>query len=138
VPVVEMCLRFFASSVYSYLGTPDEERVSILFDLSNKLGICLVADGGAQLWGFIAFVALDHPISGELYAAEQAWWVEPAARRGRVGPKLLHAAEEWCRSRSIHMIQMVAPLELNGSCPVGDYYQVMGYRALETAFFKRL
>jgi len=132
--VVDMCVRFFASSIYRYLGTPDEERIAVLFELSRTHGVVLVADDGGTLQGFLSLIALEHPISGERYAAEQAWWVEPAARDSRVGPDLLEAGEEWCRSNSIHMIQMVAPTGTR----VGRFYERWGYQSLETAYFKRL
>lgn len=82
----------------------------------------------------LAIVVLPHPITGRLYADELAWWVEPRFRRGRIGPTMLKHAEAWARQKGATVLKMVAP----AGTDVGRFYEATGYRAVETAYQKRL
>jgi GNAT superfamily N-acetyltransferase len=89
---------------------------------------------GGQLAGGIAVVELPNLITGDLYAEEVAWWVEPNRRGLRLGPQLIAVAEEWATTRGLRSIKMVAPIPSQ----VGRYYERRGYVALETAYLKVL
>lgn len=105
-----------------------------MYQLVLDQGVCLVADAGDRLAGFLALVALPHPLTGQLYGDEIAWWVEPEYRRGRVGPQLLVAAEQWARQMGCQSVKMVAPFKST----VGAFYERCGYTAVETAYAKQL
>lgn len=76
-----------------------------------------------------------NPITGELTAAEIAWWVEPEHRKGsRDALRLLMAFEAWARDKEATLIQMIAPV----GTPLGRLYARRGYSELETIWQKRI
>lgn len=88
----------------------------------------------ALVVGMIALAALPHPVTGEAFVDELAWWVEPAWRGSSIGPRLLRAAEEWTVQKGLHMLKMVAP----AGTDVGAFYRRSGYMEVETAWVKVL
>lgn len=147
--LVEMATRFLRSTPYGEVVEPDPACLAALIAVVLEHGVIFVADypmytrvidgdvveqGDPYLVGFIGLAALPHPLSGELYADEQVWWVEPEHRHGLIGPRLMQAAEAWARQQGCRSVKMVAP---HGSS-VGEYYSRMGYRPVETAFVKFL
>lgn len=139
--VTTLALRFHASSPYARLLKVDAVLVGVLFDLALEQGTVIVGelesyDGAAlrALVGFIALVALEHTVSGDRYAEEVAWWVEPAHRVGLLGPRLLRRAEGWAVTHGCAFLKMAAP----AGTDVGAFYERQGYAAIETAYMKRL
>jgi GNAT superfamily N-acetyltransferase len=133
--VVEMALAFLAGTPYGTLmpSTPDllERFVDVVFEL----GAILVAEcRDGDLVGMIALAVVPNLITGEPYVEELAWWVEPAYRTGTIGPRLLTAGEQWVRSRNLSLLKMVAPAQTR----VGQFYERMGYTAVESTYCKRL
>lgn len=134
--VLEMARAFMTLTPYGALFTASEPHLSGLFTICMEMGVLVVAEDEASsgLIGFLALAVLEHPLSGEHYVEEVAWWVEPAHRQGSVGLRLLSWAEEWTRGAGVGMIKMVAP----AGSRVGATYERLGYRAVETAYLKRL
>jgi GNAT superfamily N-acetyltransferase len=133
-----MGLEFIKGTHYETLFHVTAESLEILakflFDIGPQSTI-LLAEDDAGVIGMLAIVALPAPLSGQLYADEMVWWVDPR-RRGwiRVGPALLRSAEDWARARGCYMIKMVAP---SGST-IGTFYGRVGFTPLETAYVKVL
>jgi len=133
--LIAMTHRFLASSSYGFwLGKAEDERLVRLVLTVFELGTILVADDGGDVVGMIALAAVEHPVTGRRFAEELAWWVEPEQRRGTTGPRLLRAAEEWCRKMELSVVKMVAP----AGSDVGRFYRRMGYTEVETAWQKGL
>lgn len=144
--LVEMTTHFLQSTRYGALFRADPVFIGKLIDLVLEHGVILVAEidsvephweqGGRfkPIIGMIALTALPHLLTGIPYGDEQAWWVEPEHRAGMVGPRLMQAAERWCRENGLNMVKMIAP---EGS-DVGKFYTRQGYEAVETAFVKLL
>jgi GNAT superfamily N-acetyltransferase len=134
--ITAMALRFHASTPYASLLAVDPIRIGLLFDLATAQGVVLVAENveALDILGFLGLVVLEHPLSGDRYAEEVAWWVEPAYRSGTLGPKLLREAEAWCRRAGCVFLKMAAP----AGTTVGLFYERQGYAAVETAFLKRV
>lgn len=86
------------------------------------------------LVGMLAIVALPHPLAGGKVAEELAWWVEPEWRQGLLGPKMLREAEAWATRNGAVMVKMVAP----AGTDVGEFYERIGYQAVETAYIKSI
>jgi len=132
--LVRMAEHFIRGTAYADLLTFNEPAIHTLIALVLGHGVIYVTEIDRALVGMIAIVALPHPVTGELYADELAWWVEPAYRGTSVGPHLLDAAERWALARGAAMMKMIAPV---GSS-VGAYYLRRGYRPIEIAYGKVL
>lgn len=137
--VVTLALHFHRATPYGGLLVVDSERVGVLFDVALQDGIIFVAelengDEGGELVAFLGLVLLTHTLSGDRYAEEVAWWVEPAYRSGTLGPRLLARAEAWAVENGCAFLKMVAPV----GTEVGLYYARRGYEPIETAFLKRV
>lgn len=131
--IVAMGLRFAAESDYgSKLPVvPDVIARTVARVATSDEGLLLVSESEESLTGMIALVLYEHPFSGERFASELVWWVEPEARG--VGVRLLRAAEEWARGSGAGRMQMIAPNER-----VGALYDRLGYSKLETTYQRSL
>ena len=89
----------------------------------------IVLETGGRVVGMIGLAVLPHFMSGELVASELFWWVEPEARRGTGGVRLLRRAESWARSTQAVRMQMIAP-----TAHVAKFYQALGYVPMEVAY----
>lgn len=147
--VVALACAFHGSSPYARLLTVDPERLGAQFDVALQIGTVIVADaadvpkGTPSLVGFLALAALDHGLSGDRYAEEMGWWVEPAYRAGQLGPQLFRHAEHWARLNGCQFLKVSAPVmqrvaRLRREDPIGHFYEIQGYAPVETAYFKRL
>jgi len=131
--LVAMTERFLATTRYGdVLGAADVEMLEALIGTVIDHGVIFVADIEGRLEGMLGIVALVHPVTGEPYGEELAWWVEPEARARSIGPRLLKTGEDWARARSLTRLKMVAPV---GS-GVGAFYQRCGYHPVEVAYLK--
>jgi GNAT superfamily N-acetyltransferase len=143
--VLVLVEQFLATTPYGDIVGGSREGAEEMYATALDLGAVFVAelpapsdDGlGTELVGFIALVALAHPVSKRRFATELAWFVEPAHRRSRIGPYLLWSAERWAQDNGLPVLQMMAPHDEVGDCPVGRYYERCGYTAIETTYQKR-
>jgi len=136
VAVVALSLRFHGSTPYARLLAADPERIGALFDVALAQGVVYVAEvrgSAGELAAFLAVVALEHTLSGDRYAEEIAWWVEPAYRTGLLGPRLLRQVEGWAAAHGCAFLKMAAP----SGTDVGTFYERQGYVPIETAYLKR-
>jgi ribosomal protein S18 acetylase RimI-like enzyme len=148
-PRIETMVRHFLdSTAYGTILHPTSATIEALVGAVLDQGVILVAEvavwtevgsgkGGCPvptLVGMIAIVPLAHPISGERYGEELAWWVEPDYRRSTIGPKLLGSAEDWSRQNGCQGLKMVAP----ANSSIGTFYERRGYVLVESAYHKSL
>lgn len=131
--VLHLAMQFHGGTPYGELVKLDAERMEVLFGLALNQGVVFIAEGADGPIGFIALVRMEHEMSGELYADEVGWWVEPEYRSGTVGPRLLAHGELWAFDNECAFIKMVAP----AGSTVGRFYQKSGYTEIETAHIKR-
>jgi GNAT superfamily N-acetyltransferase len=133
--ILPMAARFLASTPYGALLPTDPERLEAFVRAILEVGVAFVAeDHGGALCGMIAFVVAEHPVSGQEYGDEQAWWTEPEHRGGSIGPRLLAHAEVWASKKNLVMLKMIAPAGTH----VGAYLERLGYHAVETAYTKAI
>jgi GNAT superfamily N-acetyltransferase len=132
--LAELSQHFLDSTPYGQLLKPAPGMVEKVVDLVLEQGITFVAEVDGAIVGMVGALVLPHPVTGEDYLDEVAWWVEPEHRGGSVGPRLLRHMEGWAVTSGLHMVKMVAP----AATDVGDFYQRMGYMAVETAWIKVL
>lgn len=146
--VVTMALRFIRETSYNpTLCRATYETLAVVFQLALDHGACYVAvdehpfllghaqdTPGPRLVGFIAAVALTHPLTGELFADEIAWWMEPEHRGSRAAYQMLRALMDWCGQIGVPTLKMIAP----AGSQIGTFYERMGFTAVETAYQLRL
>jgi GNAT superfamily N-acetyltransferase len=132
--LVEMAGHFVEQTRYSTLFRFKPAAVAQLVALVLEHGVIFVAEQDGAIVGMLAALPMEEPIAKTPMLDEMAWWVEPAFRRGSVGPKLLRAAESWAVQKGLRLVKMVAPVGTN----VGDYYKRMGYTEVETSWVKKL
>jgi N-acetylglutamate synthase-like GNAT family acetyltransferase len=133
--IVEMGRRFMAESAYNqHLSeNPMQMRALALQIISQPNGSILVSEKDGKLTGMLAFILFPHHFSGELIAGEVIWWVDPEARAGSTGLKLMRRAEEIAVGMGAKKMQMVAPTER-----IGELYKHLGYREVESTFQRNL
>ena len=131
--LVEMGRRFIRES--SYRG-----RIGInpnaLRQLMGKMvglpsGVVFVSENDGKAIGMVGVHVYDHPMSGELFANELFWWVEPEERG--CGMKLKKRAEAWARAMGAVRIQMTAPNDR-----IAQVYRASGYYKLEELYQRDL
>ncbi len=106
-----------------------------LFAVALKAGVIFLADTGTAIVGMLALVVVPHMLTGESYAEELCWWVEPEARGGTAAWRLLAAAEDYARQQHLSCLKMVQPA---GEPTVGKIYTRRGFRPVEVVFVLRL
>lgn len=141
VPAIATLAEHFLATPYArtYLGASRAGlELFTTYLLEQPLCTVIVAqlEETCELVGFIALLGGGSPLD-EAHAVceELAWWVEPDARgAGRVGARLLDAAEAWARAHGLKWLKMVAPHQSR----VGRFYERRGYVPVETAYSKGL
>jgi GNAT superfamily N-acetyltransferase len=101
-------------------------------------GVLLVADQDGVVVGMLFGV-----VSGfwfaprSLWATELAWWVEPAARGGTAGIRLVTAFQDWARDKGAKVVAM-SSLHLDHDNRVSSVLQRMGFEQSEHTYIKRI
>lgn len=133
--LVEMGRRFIEESVYKDFMVENPEQMESLIGqiLANPQGRILVSENDGKPNGMLALIAFPHYFSGELIAGEIVWWVDPEARAGGTGLKLMRKAEQLAIEMGAVKMQMVAPDER-----IGKLYQHFGYEKVESTYQLKL
>jgi GNAT superfamily N-acetyltransferase len=132
--IASMAVEFLADSVYSSVIRADYAHLAQLVALVIEQHVVFIAETADGVAGFLALLKLAHPMNGDLYAEELAWWVDPDWRGSSAAGRLLRAGENWARDQGLRVIKMGAPV---GS-PVGSHYERLGYSPLEVTYTKKL
>jgi GNAT superfamily N-acetyltransferase len=133
IPVlVEMGMRFAQSDAYKRFVRDNpvqfEEMARML--ITSGLGVILVLEKNGCVEGMIGMLCTPHFLSGDMFAGEICWWINPEHRGD--GVRLMKFAETWAREHGALSIQMVAPNER-----VGRLYKRMGYQQTEVSYQKQ-
>lgn len=144
VPViVEMAQAFMVEGAYHRWLNPQPQQLVAFVGTVLDLGVIFLAelepsDPGwtpsppADVVGMIAGVALPHPLGGERYVDEVAWWVYTEHRGTEAGRKLLSRLEQWTLDIGAKYLRMVAP----AGSHLGTLYERRGYVEVERAFHR--
>ena len=133
IPIlVEMGMRFAQSDAYKHIvrDNPVQFEVMAQMLITSGLGVMLVLEKNGRVEGMIGMLCTPHFLSGDMFAGEICWWINPEHRGD--GVRLMKFAETWAREHGALSIQMVAPNER-----VGRFYERMGYQQIETSYQKR-
>lgn len=102
--------------------------------LGPRDGRLLVAEVDGAPRGVMGAVRVRQETTGEDYAQELIWWVDPPYRSRGVGPALLQAVENWARSADLRMLKLEAP----NASRAGKYLARHGFVPVEVTFVKEL
>ena len=131
--LVEIGRHFLHASKYAQqIADNPEKATETLQAVVEKLGAIAVLENGT-VQGMFAFVVFPHYFSGETFATELVWWLEPEARQPGLGLKLWEYAEKLATEMGADRMQMGAPDD-----KVGRMYRMRGYKATEVCYEKRL
>jgi GNAT superfamily N-acetyltransferase len=129
--MVEMGEHFRKESSYNdYLAKNPEKMATLAQTLIDADGV-LLAERDGNVVGMIGYILHDHFISGEKFAGEVFWWVEPQYRGE--GIKLMREAEKRARLAGAKHMQMIAPNE-----KVALVYERLDYEFVEATYQRSL
>lgn len=103
-----------------------------------QTGKILLAEEDGEVVGLLGFITADHHFSGQRYAVELMWYVEPEHRAMKAGftghgIELLKEAERLAKEAGAKDFVFTAPND-----GVAQLYKRLGYSQLEVAFRKEL
>jgi GNAT superfamily N-acetyltransferase len=133
VPVlVDMGMRFAQSDAYNQVlrDNPVQIEQMARMLITSAVGFMLVLEKAGHIEGMIGMLCTPHFLSGDMFAGEICWWVNPEHRGD--GVRLMRSAESLAHERGATTIQMIAPDER-----VGRFYERLGYRRIDTSYQKR-
>lgn len=134
---IEMGREFHREAMLAEIAFDESSALATLTHLIGEDGALFVAqhENGA-LVGMAAALKFPHYINLSANVAQELfWWVDPAARGGSAGMRLLAAIENWARDAGCVMLTMIClPID----SPAQKIYERVGYRPLERSFAKGL
>lgn len=132
--IVELGMRDFEEGPYKNLINANSEyAIKTVLAVIHGGGKILLCEDQEKVSGLFAFLIMPHPFSGEIVATQLIFYVEPEARKGGTGIKLLWEAERVAKELGAKKFQCTAPSE-----EVGAIYRRFGYHQIEVAFLKEL
>ena len=131
--LVGMAMRFQQDMFSAHLfATPESFRALATTLIASPISEVFVDERGGVLVGMLGVSLYHQSMSRELIGSELCWWVEPEARGGLGGIRLLRHAEQWARLQGAVAFQMGAPTPA-----IGEFYERIGYTRIETIYQKR-
>lgn len=130
--VVELATRFIRETRYAAIVQAVPAQLELVAGWLLEHGVILLAERDKLVIGMLALAALPHPLTGETYVDEIAWWVDLEYRNTPAGYRLLYAAEDWTRQSGHKVLKMLSPSGSN----VRAIYERRGYEEVETVFRK--
>jgi GNAT superfamily N-acetyltransferase len=133
--IVSMAVRFGASETFAGGLPVDPEKVGAVAQaaMASEDKTVFVGVHGGRVVGMLALYVYEHPFTTQRVATELVWWVDQDMRGGRLGLRLLAAAEAWAKDVGADVVQMVAPNDA-----VASVYARRGYDLLERAYQRRV
>lgn len=141
--LVPLWLSFIETGAYPVLtgATAASIRTLLegLFAAEDRSCLRVVEDRGGHLVGGLAFVEEAHPMTGDRYADQVCWGVQPVYRTSVAGPQLFAALETWAQARGVRVIRTRAPMrEPDSWSSFRRFYEARGFEAIETTFVKEV
>lgn len=134
--VVEMAREFWKHTRYD--DPFDQDYVAFMTGMALEHGLLAILEVDGAIEGFTA--GLKAPLlacAGVLSGTEIAWWVNPAARKGRNGIALMQHIERMAKAQGVKYWNMI----VMESCQpeVGAaIYKRLGYEKSETSYTRIL
>lgn len=96
-------------------------------------GRILLGEEDGEIVGLLGFIVANHHFSGQRYATELMWYVQPNHRKGGIALKLLWECEKQAREMGAEDMVFTAPNE-----DVSSLYRRFGYDKMEVTYRKSL
>jgi GNAT superfamily N-acetyltransferase len=133
-PIFDLAARFIADTSYRKYLDYDLEVLENTLEQILRIGVVFVVEREGRLVGLLAGAALPSITGRGTFADEVVWYVEPEARKGSAGPRMLGSFLEWARAKGCNSCKMVAP----AGSSVGKFLERRGFEPVETAYVLRL
>jgi ribosomal protein S18 acetylase RimI-like enzyme len=131
--LVELGSRSLKDGPYAGIIEDVPEQSKQFAEWMQGNGNVLVGEEDGKVVGLLAFITTLHHFSGQPYAAELMWYVEPEYRKGGIGLRLLWEAEKMAKAVGAKDMVFTAPNE-----DVAALYKRFGYEKLEVTYRKTL
>jgi GNAT superfamily N-acetyltransferase len=136
--IVKMARHFIAFAPHAAVAEYDDEDLANAARACMQHGLLIVAEQDNEIIGMLLGI-----VSGlwfaprTLWASELAWWVEPAARGGTAGIRLVTAFQNWALKQGAKVVAM-SSLHLDHDTRVGNVLERMGFEQSEHTYIKRI
>lgn len=130
---VRMGLAFRAKFAPHLRENPAQMETIALWLIGGG-GRLFVAEVDGAVVGMLGLALITHPLSGDRYASELFWWVDPGTPPG-TGLRLLATAERWAKEQGALAVHMVALASNQG---VDRIYERRGYVPRDTTWERTL
>lgn len=104
---------------------------------NSGMGTILGLWDDGRLVGGIGGLVTPDITSGHLIVSEMFWYVDPDARHGSGGIRLITALRAWGKAKGavrFRMVHMLLPGESPETVRLGPIYERLGLRAIEVAY----
>jgi GNAT superfamily N-acetyltransferase len=136
--IVRMARHFIAFAPHATIAEYEDTDLANAIRACMEHGVLLVAEQDDAVVGMLFGI-----VSGlwfaprTLWASELAWWVEPAARGGTAGIRLVTAFQDWALKQGAKVVAM-SSLHLDHDTRVGNVLERMGFSPSEHTYIKRI
>lgn len=131
--IVELGSRSLVDGPYAGIIEDNPEQSSKFAEHMLSNGHILLAEDDGEVVGLLGFIVADHHFSGQRYATELMFYVEPEHRKGGAALKLFWECERMAKELGAKTMVFTAPND-----GVAALYKRFGYRQLEIAYSKAL
>jgi GNAT superfamily N-acetyltransferase len=115
----------------------NDGRVEALVSRMIGTSSAVIFVAGEPACGFLAAFKDVSPMTGEHFANEIAFWVDPSHRRGKYGAALIDAYVDWAKSNGCAVARLTTQENMRPEL-VERVYGRFGFGKQETAFIRRL
>lgn len=136
--LVEMGVKFVDCSPFSGMVDLENVRSSVSSMISaypHAAAVFVAEDSSKKLVGVLVGVLTTMWFSAHRIACELAWWVEPEARAGSAGWRLLAEYERWARDSGAFFLTM-SDMTGGGTSDLEQAYLKRGFKLMERSYRK--
>lgn len=132
--IVELGSQSLADGPYAGIirDVPEQTR-KLAAQIIDSGSILLYQDDSGKTVGLFGYIVYPQVFTGESTANEIMWYVEPEARKGGAGLKLLWEAEKEAKAKGAVYMGVTSPTD-----DVSALYSRFGYKQLEVSFMRKL
>lgn len=136
--IVKMARQFIAFAPHASIAEFDDGDLVAATRACMDNGLVLVAEQEGAVVGMLFGVLTGVWFAPKTaWAVELAWWVDPAARGGTAGIRLVTAFQDWAREQGAKLVAM-SSLHLDHDTRVSSVLERMGFSPSEHTYIKRL